>query len=158
MICGNSTIHLQSYCVPAVLDPSTPGEDANRGHPTTLLTSVELPRWIDHPSVDSQAMLSAFLAYTHRSTEEAREQVKCLYMIVHEHESTFVKDNEVIQPQEISPLPTRPCKARECKRCDTKCGGYQFRWYHRRWKDDYMRLKRDGAWTPYKLEGNDTRK
>ena len=101
MICGNSRIHLQSYCVPAVLDPSTPGEDANRGHPTTLLTSVELPRWIDHPSVDSRAMLSAFLAYTGRSTEEAREQVKYLYMIVHEHESTFVKDNEVIQPQEL---------------------------------------------------------
>ena len=158
MICGNSTMHLQSYCAPAVLDPSTPAEDANRGHPTTLLTSVELPRWIDHPSVDSQAMLSAFLAYTHRSTEEAREQVKYLYMIVHEHESTFVKDNEVIQPQEISPLPTRPCEARECERCRTKQGGYQFRWYHRRWKDDYMRLKRGGAWTPDKLEGNDARK
>ena len=158
MICGNSTMHLQSYCAPAVLDPSTPAEDANRGHPTTPLTSVELPRWIDHPSVDSQAMLSAFLAYRHRSTEETREQVKYLYMIVHEHESTFVKDNEVIQPQEISPLPTRPCEARECERCRTKQGGYQFRWYHRRWKDDYMRLKRDGAWTPDKLEGNDARK
>ena len=96
MICGNSTMHLQSYCAPAVLDPSTPGEDANRGHPTTPLTSVELPRWIDHPSVDSQAMLSAFLAYRHRSTEETREQVKYLYMIVHTHESTFVKGLSLI--------------------------------------------------------------
>ena len=158
MICGNSTIHLQSYCVPAVLDPSTPGEDANRGHPTTLLTSVELPRWIDHPSVDSQAMLSAFLAYRHRSTGETRKQLEYLYMIVHTQESTFVTGNKVIRPQKMSPLPTRPCEAQECERCRTKRGGYQFKWYHERWKDDYMRLKRDGAWTPYKLEGNDTRK
>ena len=147
----------QAYCAPAVLDPSTPAEDTSRGHPTTPLMSVELPRWIDHPSVDSQAMLSAFLAYRHRSTGETRTQLEYLYMIVHTHESTFVKGNEVIQPQEMSPLPTRPCEAQECERCRTKRGGYQFKWYHERWKDVYIRLSRDGAWTPDRLESNDAR-
>ena len=122
MIPGNSKMHSQGYCAPAVLDPSTPAEDTSRGHPTTPLMSVELPRWIDHPSVDSQAMLSAFLAYRHRSTGETRKQLEYLYMIVHTHESTFVTGNTVIQPQEVSPLPTRPCEAQECERCRTKRG------------------------------------
>ena len=158
MIRDDPGMHSQAYCAPAVLDPSTHTEDTDRSHPTTPLMSVELPRWIDHPRVDSQAMLSAFLDYRRRLTGETRKQLEHLYMIVHTHKSTFVKGNKVIRPQEMSPLPTRPCEAQECERCRTKRGGYQFKWYHERWKDDYIRLRRDGAWTPDKLEGNDTRK
>ena len=113
MIRQNSGMHSQASCAPAVLDPSTPAEDTSRGHPTTPLMSVELPRWIDHPRVDSQAMLSAFLDYRGRLTGETREQLEHLYMIVHTQESTFVIGNQVIRPQEIPPLPTRPCKAEE---------------------------------------------
>ena len=157
MIHENLNMQVQAYCAPAVLDPSTPTEDTSRGHPTTPLMSVELPRWIDHPRVDSQAMLSAFLDYRGRLTGETREQLAHLYMIVHTQKSTFVTGNKVIRPQEMSPLPTRPCEAQECERCRTKRGGYQFKWYHERWKDDYIRLTRDGAWTHDRLESSDAR-
>ena len=157
MIHEQSKMQSQAYCAPAVLDPSTPAEDTSRDRPTTPLMSVELPRWIDHPSVDSQAMLSAFLDYQGRLTGKARDQLKHLYMIVHTQTSTFVTGNEIIRPQEMSPLPTRPCEAQECERCRTKRGGYQFKWYHERWKDVYIRLSRNGAWTPDRLEGNDAR-
>ena len=157
MIRDNPGMHSQAYCAPAVLDPSTHTEDTDRSHPTTPLMSVELPRWIDHPRVDSQAMLSAFLDYCGRCTEEAREQLDHLFMIVHTQESTFVKGNKVVQPQVMSPLPTRPCEAQECERCRTKRGGYQFKWYHERWKDVYIRLSRNGAWKPNRLGGNDAR-
>ena len=155
MIHEKSKMQSQAYCAPAVLDPSTPAEDTSRGHPTTPLMSVELPRWIDHPSVDSQAMLSAFLDYHGRLTGKAHDQLKHLYMIVHTHTTNFVTGNEIIQTQEMSPLPTRPCKAQPCERCRTESGGYQFKWYHERWKDVDIRLSRNGAWEPNRLGGND---
>ena len=79
----------------------------------TFLTSPELPRWIDHPRVDSQAMFSAFLAYRGRCTGEAYTQLGHLYIIEHRHEPTVAVSSQVIQPQEIhSPgQPTRPCTA-----------------------------------------------
>ena len=154
MIRDDPGMHSQAYCAPAVLDPSTPAEDTSRGHPTTPLMSVELPRWIDHPRVDSQAMLSAFLDYRRRLTGKTREQLEHLYMIVHTQESTFVTGNKVIQPRMTSPLPTRPCKAQECERCRTNRGGYQFKWYHPRWKDVYISLSRNKAWTPDELEND----
>ena len=153
MIRENSEMHSQVYRAPAVPDPSTPAEETDRDHPTTPLMSVELPRWIDHPRVDSQAMLSAFLDYRNRLSGESRKQLEHIYMIVHTQESTFVTGNKVIQPQEISPLPTRPCKERECERCRTRRGGYQFKWFHARWENVYIRLSREGAWTPDRLEG-----
>ena len=96
MVRDKSGMHSQAYCAPAVLDPSTPAKDTDRSYPTTPLMSVELPRWIDHPRVDSQAMLSAFLDYRGRCKKEARVQLDHLYMIVHTQESTFVAGNEVI--------------------------------------------------------------
>ena len=136
------------YRAPAVLDPSTPPGVAAEGGPTIPLTSVEFPRWIDHPRVDSQAMLSAFLDYRGRCTGEARAQLDHLYMIVHSHESTFLVGGQVIRPQEMRPLPTRPCAAQGCERCRTGRGGYQFKWYHPRWRSVYVRLRRDDTWTP----------
>ena len=152
MVREHPKVHSRAYCAPAVLDPSTQTEDADKSRPTTPLTSVELPRWIDHPRVDSQAMLSAFLDYRGRCKEEARAQLDHLYMIVHTQESTFVTGNKVIRPQNMSPLPTRPCETQECERCRTNRGGYQFKWYHQRWKDIYIRLSRNEAWTPDELE------
>ena len=157
MVRDKSGMQSQAYCAPAVLDPSTPAEDTDGSSPTTPLMSVELPRWIDHPRVDSQAMLSAFLKYRGRCTGGTREQLEHLYMIVHTQESTFVMGNQVIRPQEISPLPRRSCKAEECERCRKKHGGYQFKWYHRRWKEVYISLSRPKAWTPDGLECNDAR-
>ena len=103
-------------------------------------------------------MLSAFLDYRGRCKEEAREQLDHLYMIVHTQESTFVAGNKVIRPPKMSPLPTRPCEAQECERCRTNRGGYQFKWYHQRWKDVYIRLSRNEAWTPDELESNGAKK
>ena len=147
--------HLGAYRAPAVLDPTTPPGVAAEGGPTTPLTSAELPRWIHHPRVDSQAMLSAFLAYRGRCTGEAHAQLDHLYMIVHRHEPTVVVGGQVIRPQEIHPpgLPTQPCTAQGCARCLEGRGGYQFKWYHPRWRAAYVRLRRkvppEDAWHPY---------
>jgi len=150
MLREHPEVHSGAYRAPAVLDPSTPPGVAAEGGPTIPLTSVELPRWIDHPRVDSQAMLSAFLDYRGRCTGEARAQLDHLYMIVHSHEPTIVVGGQVIRPQEIRPqdIRTRPCAAQECERCLTGRGGYQFKWYHGRWGGVYVRLRRDGTWTP----------
>ena len=155
MIHENLKMQVQAYCAPAVLDPCTHADDMNKDRPTTPLMSVELPQWIDDPSVDSQAMLSAFLEYYCRLTGKAHDQLKHLYMIVHTHTTNFVIDNEIIQIQETSPLPTRPCEAQPCERCRTKSGGFQFRWYHERWKKLYIKLSRNGAWKPNRLGNND---
>ena len=143
-------VHSGVSLVPAVLGPSTPPGAAAEGGPTTLLNSVELPRWIDDPRVDSRAMLSAFLEYRGRCTGEASAQLGDLYMIVHRLEPEIVLGGQVIRPQEIrsQDIPTRPCADQVCERCRTGRGGYQFKWYHVRWGDVYCRLCRLGAWTP----------
>ena len=102
-------------------------------------------------------MLSAFLDYQGRLTGKARDQLKHIYMIVHTQTSTFVTGNEIIQTQEMSPLPTRACKAQKCERCRTNRGGYQFKWYHERWKDIYIRLSKNGAWKLDSLGSHDAR-
>ena len=92
-------------------DPTPlPGTTTEVG-PTTPLTSAELPRWIAHPLVDSQAMLSAFLAYRNRCKGEAKTQLGDIYMIVHDHAPTVVVGDQVIRPQEFHLLPTLPCTA-----------------------------------------------
>ena len=96
----------QSRFAPAVLDPTGV---VTEGGPTTPMTNVELPQWIDHPRVDSHAMLSAFLHYRGRCTGEARAQLDHIYMIDHRHEPTVVVGGQVIRPQEVHPLPARPC-------------------------------------------------
>ena len=111
MIRENLKMQVQAYCAPAVLDPCTYADDMSRDLPTTPLMSVELPQWIDHPDVDSRAMLSAFLHYQGRLKGKAKDQLKHLYMIVHAHTTNFVAGNEIIQTQEVSPLPTRQCEA-----------------------------------------------
>jgi len=129
-------------------DPTPlPGTTTEVG-PTTPLTSAELPRWIDHPLVDSQAMFSAFLAYRGRCTGEAYTQLGHLYIIEHRHEPTVVVGDQVIRPLDIRPLPTRPCTAVGCERCLTSHGGWQFKWYNDRWRDTYISLRRENAWHP----------
>ena len=148
MLREHPEVHSGVYLAPAVPDPSTPPGVAAEGGPTTPLTSVELPRWIEHPRVDSQAMLSAFLDYRGRCTGEARVQLDHLYMIVHRHEPTVVVGGRVFRPQEIHPpgLTTQPCTAQLCERCHRGRGGYQFKWYHPRWLAAYVRLRRDDTW------------
>ena len=131
-------------------DPTPlPGTTTEVG-PTTPLTSAELPRWIDHPRVDSQAMFSAFLAYRGRCTGEAYTQLGHLYIIEHRHEPTVAVSSQVIRPQEIHSRgqPTRPCTAQGCARCLSGHGGYQFKWYNDRWRDTYISLSKENAWHP----------
>ena len=123
-----------AYRAPAVLDPTTPPGVAAEGGPTTPLTRDDLPKWIDDPRVDSQAMLAAFLAYRGRCEGEAYTQLAYIYMIDHLHEPTVVVDGQVIRPQEVRPLPTQQCTALGCERCRKRRGGYQF--------VSYIRLRR----------------
>ena len=99
-------------------------------------------------------MVLAFLAYRGRCAGEARAQLGHLYMIVHCHEPTVDVGGQVIRPQEIHPpgLPTQPCTAQGCARCLEGRGGYEFKWYHPRWRTARARLRRkvplEDAWHP----------
>ena len=89
MLIEDPVAHPRAHRAPAVLDPTPPPGVAAEGGPTTHLTSTDLPpRWIDHPYVDSPAMLSAFLAYRGRCTGEAYTQLGDIDMIVHDHAPT----------------------------------------------------------------------
>ena len=97
---------------------------------------ADLPRWIDDARVDSAAMLAAFEGYL-AQYPESMAQFQSLFVITH------------CCPDNMSPawtLPTRKCTEKECRRCQTRRGGYQFRWWHRTWEADYERLCRPGAW------------
>ena len=122
---------------------------AAEGGPTTPLTSDDLPRWIDDPRVDSSAMLRAFLAYRDRCTGKAYTQLGDIDMIVHDQAPTVVVCGQVIRPSVMRPLPTRKCTAQECIRCSERRGGYQFKWYHERWRDTYVKMRRrEYTWHP----------
>ena len=97
---------------------------------------ADWPRWIDDARVDSAAMLSAFEAFCAREPDRSRE-FQSLFVIV--HRSTFA-----VPPAWT--LPSRQCNASNCRRCEAGSGGYQFRWWHQSWEQDYERLSRPGAW------------
>ena len=97
---------------------------------------ADWPRWIDDARVDSAAMLSAFEAFCAREPDRSRE-FQSLFVIV--HRSTFA-----VPPAWT--LPSRQCNASNCRRCEAGAGGYQFRWWHQSWEQDYERLSRPGAW------------
>ena len=108
---------------------------------------ADLPRWIDHPKVDSMAMLGAFLGWVATAPAEKQREVEQLYTIDHSTDCILEQmGTQVLKPK----LPTgvdlqsRQCNTENCRRCKTKTGGYQFRWYDARWVATYNRMKREG--------------
>ena len=94
---------------------------------------ADLPRWIPSNLVDSEAMLAAFLAYTARCSPEEMLAAAQLYGIEHASPATINLFGVEIEPTPTpAPIPMRPCTGLGCRRCETRQGGYQFRWFS--WK------------------------
>ena len=105
------------------------------------MIAPDLPRWIDHPRVDSQAMLNAFSAWIGTAPKKQQQEAKQLFTIDH----AFVTTGTEVRPR----LPTGvdlqsfQCKTANCERCASLRGGYQFKWYDARLAVAYNSMKRD---------------
>ena len=98
------------------------------------------PRWIGDTTLDSQAMLAAFLEWAGAApVEEMTIAVRHLWIVEHYPRDTAPVTIRGIQMQ------TRPCQASPCTRCSTGKGGYQFRWADRRWLATYEEMRRPGS-------------
>ena len=98
------------------------------------------PRW-GGSNVDSSAMLSAYLDWTHRATEqELQATVPHLWLVEH-------RAPGLAQPLRAGgiTIPSRPCTTPACNRCTQLWGGYQFRWIDARWLDKYETMRRPGS-------------
>ena len=137
-----------AFLVPAVPEPRRPAPQKGDGRPVPL-QAIELPYWLDDPLVDSQAMLSAFLAYKGKCHGEAAAQLNDLWMICHRHQTTFTVAGHNVTPEVIrGPQPEVPCRTPGCVKCRDLRGGFQFKWFHPRWENDYVELARPGSWLP----------
>ena len=102
------------------------------------------PRWVGS-NVDSSAMLSAYLDWTHRATEqELQATVPHLWLV--EHRAPGLAQPLPLRVGGIT-IPSRPCTTPACNRCTQLWGGYQFRWIDARWLDKYETMRRPGSWS-----------
>ena len=104
-----------------------------------------VPRWIDDPTVDSQAMLGAFLRARGQAPPEELAKLGPLWAVCH---SSRLDDAPGITHVPMG-MPERRCRAPACLRCQRGQGGYQFRWFDARWYNDYYKFRREGAWGPF---------
>ena len=107
---------------------------------------AHLPRWVNDPTVDSSVMLTAFLSWSGATdAAESDELVRSLWII--DPASTPFADFATRIPVQVRgiPLPIRRCVSPGCERCTLLRGGYQFRWFDRRWLDHYERNKKPGS-------------
>ena len=105
---------------------------------------AHFPRWIDHPGVDSAAMLTAFLNWAETAPPEEQLEVECLYTVNHAMDMMGVQHLKPRLPTGVG-MRSVQCNAANCRRCTNLYGGYQFRWYDSRWVDAYNRGRRKGA-------------
>ena len=127
------------------LRPSMPTSSAC----VASMVAPGLPRWVDSASVDSQAMLSAFLGFLGNCTDDEATELAELFSIEHAIQPTITVLGQVLRPEPVpSPVPAHPCVASGCARCASGRGGYQFRWYSPRWGEAYRRTRRPGSWEP----------
>ena len=86
-------------------------------------------------------MLSAYLDWTHRATEqELQTTVPHLWVVEH-------RAPGLAQPLRVGDMtiPSKPCTTPACNRCTQLWGGYQFRWIDARWLDKYETMRRPGS-------------
>ena len=112
---------------------------------------ADLPRWVDRWDVDSQAMMSAFIAY-HAEVRQMLEEKHglsfqpvwegLLWCFIHEDPPHLAGLARPILPMGI---PMLPCRQQDCPRCGVR-GGYVFRWYSPYWAKVYNRARRPGSW------------
>ena len=107
-----------------------------------------LPRWGDS-SVDSQAMLSAYLHWTaHADPAQVDEVLPHLFIVDHRCSLLTEKLNPRVHGRAI---PSRPCTEDRCRRCTNGFGGYKFRWIDSRWTKQYEAMRRPDSWTSLTL-------
>ena len=109
---------------------------------------AHFPRWIDDSTVDSAAMLGAFLHYKGSTSGEEREALNQLWTVEHQSCPVIHIGGQAVMPREVNPpdLLQRQCTRANCVRCESKRGGYEFRWYDARWYPCYLGTMREGAW------------
>ena len=105
-------------------------------------TSADWPEWIDNDTVDSMAMLGAFLATPGIKDEPYYGKLRMELHI----------DVEDVEPYPSPAYVYAPCSTpiEECNRCRDKRGGYKFRWYSKKWALKYMEIARKApnGWVP----------
>ncbi len=97
---------------------------------------ADLPRWIDDETVDSQAMLSAYMHYEWKTIGREKEMLDALWTIEHDfgQKTEIEKDTFFHFGQKVwTGMVVKPCERLDCCRCISGTGGYQFRWYGTRW-------------------------
>ena len=123
--------------------PATGGDAPQPAENTADADARSRPRWIADATVDSYAMLGAFMAYAQDSPHKAEDMN--LTVVIHSH-SLAGMDRTSMLPGVLTNV---PCADEGCRRCQTGQGGYQFRWYHPDWREKYMTLRRDeSSWKP----------
>ena len=116
---------------------------ANETGVSKILFGMALPRWIDDPTVDSQAMMQATLDFRHRHPAQwdMMQLEKQLTCIEHCHRITGETRIDPIGLKYIG------CQGNDaCARCREGRAGYTFRWYSLCWHDAYVAQARKGAW------------
>ena len=106
---------------------------------------AHFPRWIDHPDVDSIAMMADYTTWHHRQLVAPAP----LSVIEHRSPPSLLIEGRLVTPQKV-PTPgtySVPCAQEGCVRCLSGRGGYQFRWFSMLWYAHYVDLARPGAWT-----------
>ena len=99
-----------------------------------------LPRWIDDSTVDSHAMLSAYLWFRWKYPQEARSVGP---LPIFEHFYSAEMGDLAVAPEGTVEV---FCKIPGCERCLQGRGGYMFRWYDSRWVSKYREMARLGSW------------
>ena len=101
------------------------------------------PRWVNDDTVDSTAMLEAYL-YTRRQLSE--EEQELLWLASENHLDGWMGVVSNVTPPGIVEEACREGPVGGCARCTARRGGYKFRWYDQRWYARYVQHRRDGAW------------
>ena len=100
------------------------------------------PRWVDEPTIDSTAMLSAYMKWAASATEsELGATIPYLYTV--EHLPVIAEAGYIGGIR----MPAKVCDTPDCARCLTGASGYKFRWVDRRWLATYQELKRPGSFS-----------
>jgi hypothetical protein len=128
-----------------------------------LFSGPCLPRWVPNRRVDSQAMLSAFLAFKNTCAPGDFDYLFSFYILEHKNspvvnvQAATMKNAQTFAVTKVDTpgLCSRPCIASGCARCSSKRGGYIFRWYHPAWGNQYLKIARPGAWVPREDVAND---
>ena len=113
---------------------------------------ADLPRWVDDSSVDSQAMLGAYLSYMHQMHKSLEGRKGMSYQPYWQGSLWTIKHREPDHwlfevAQNIAPagMVEKPCTEAGCTRCGVR-GGYQFRWFSPYWAREYNDGRREGSW------------